>query len=210
MHQPPPASTPSTPPRPEQSHGHKWHHTEEKYYCEFDRDDWVPSWKGKCKSYCPGEHRPRKPEVRGGSRGSWVWSVWGVAVASTSHPVVTPFLRPVIHVPPSMLSPATPQRLAYLHLQCNQRLGRLAPCAVRLRAGPPPFSPVTCRLCSHLQCRGCPAQYDCEEDRRPRWPKVPEWCIPEKPDYGKKVGFQGVLVWKRVCLAYTCMFTLCV
>lgn len=37
-----------------------------------------------------------------------------------------------------------------------------------------------------------PVQYDCEEDRRPRWPKVPEWCIPEKPDYGKKVGFQVV------------------
>ncbi len=50
-------------PPPLQDHGHNWHHTPNKWWCEFDRDDWVPEWKDKCKDHCPGECRPRKKEV---------------------------------------------------------------------------------------------------------------------------------------------------
>ena len=32
-----------------------------------------------------------------------------------------------------------------------------------------------------------PVQYDCEEDRRPRWPQIPDWCIPPKKEWGYKV-----------------------
>ena len=53
-----------TPTSLEQEHGHDWHHNENKWWCEFDRDDWVPEWKDKCKDHCPGECRPRKKEVR--------------------------------------------------------------------------------------------------------------------------------------------------
>lgn len=31
-------------------------------------------------------------------------------------------------------------------------------------------------------------QFDRKEDRHPRWPQVPDWCVPPKQEWGSEVG----------------------
>ena len=33
-----------------------------------------------------------------------------------------------------------------------------------------------------------PVQYEYKDHCRPRWPKVPDWCVPDKPEWGDEVS----------------------